>query len=193
MKTVDELLSLLTLEEKVALVAGHNSMYTNAVLRLDIPSIRMSDGPHGLRIQGENDLGAYASSTATCFPAASCSANTWNPELLRKMGNAMADEAKYYGINIILGPGVNIKRNPLCGRNFEYFSEDPFLAGRMGAAEVTGIQEKDVGVSLKHFACNSNENYRFLGNSFVDNRALREIYLRQFEYIVKNISYNNCP
>ncbi len=186
MKTVDELLSLLTLEEKVALVAGHNSMYTNAVPRLDIPSIRMSDGPHGLRIQGENDLGAYASSTATCFPTASCSANTWNPELVRKMGNAMADEAKYYGINIILGPGVNIKRNPLCGRNFEYFSEDPFLAGRMGAAEVIGIQEKDVGVSLKHFACNSNENYRFLGNSFVDNRALREIYLRQFEYIVKN-------
>ena len=186
MKTVDELLSLLTLEEKVALVAGHNSMYTNAVPRLDIPSIRMSDGPHGLRIQGENDLGAYASSTATCFPTASCSANTWNPELVRKMGNAMADEAKYYGINIILGPGVNIKRNPLCGRNFEYFSEDPFLAGRMGAAEVIGIQEKGVGVSLKHFACNNNENYRFLGNSFVDIRALREIYLRQFEYIVKN-------
>ena len=186
MKPIDELLSLLTLEEKVALVAGHNSMYTNAVPRLEIPSIRMSDGPHGLRIQGESDLGASASSTATCFPTASCSANTWNPELVRKMGNAMAEEAKYYGINIILGPGVNIKRNPLCGRNFEYFSEDPFLAGRMGAAEVIGIQEKDVGVSLKHFACNSNENYRFLGNSFVDHRALREIYLRQFEYIVKN-------
>ena len=186
MKSVDELLSLLTLEEKVALVSGHDMMYTNAVPRLEIPSIRMSDGPHGLRVQGAEDLGASASSPATCFPTASCSANTWNPELVRKMGNAMADEAKYYGINIILGPGVNIKRNPLCGRNFEYFSEDPFLAGRMGAAEVIGIQEKDVGVSLKHFACNNNENYRFLGNSFVDNRALREIYLRQFEYIVKN-------
>ena len=186
MKSVDELLSLLTLEEKVALVSGHDMMYTNAVPRLEIPSIRMSDGPHGLRVQGAEDLGASASSPATCFPTASCSANTWNPELVRKMGNAMADEAKYYGINIILGPGVNIKRNPLCGRNFEYFSEDPFLAGRMGAAEVIGIQEKDVGISLKHFACNNNENYRFLGNSFVDNRALREIYLRQFEYIVKN-------
>ena len=186
MKSVDELLSLLTLEEKVALVSGHDMMYTNAVPRLEIPSIRMSDGPHGLRVQGAEDLGASASSPATCFPTASCSANTWNPELVRKMGNAMADEAKYYGINIILGPGVNIKRNPLCGRNFEYFSEDPFLSGRMGAAEVIGIQEKDVGVSLKHFACNNNENYRFLGNSFVDNRALREIYLRQFEYIVKN-------
>ena len=186
MKSIDELLSLLTLEEKVALVAGHNMMYTNAVPRLEIPSIRMSDGPHGLRVQGTDDTGASASSPATCFPTASCSANTFNPELVRKMGNAMAEEAKYYGINIILGPGVNIKRNPLCGRNFEYFSEDPFLAGRMGAAEVIGIQEKGVGVSLKHFACNNNENYRFMGNSFVDQRALREIYLRQFEYIVKN-------
>ena len=185
MEEIEKLLNRLTLEEKVALLQGHNFMYTNAVPRLDIPSIRMSDGPHGLRIQQE-DAGASASSPATAFPTASCSANTFNPELLRKMGNAMAEEAQYYGINIILGPGVNIKRNPLCGRNFEYFSEDPILAGRMGAAEVTGIQEKGVGVSLKHFACNSNENYRFMGNSFVDQRALREIYLRQFEYIVKN-------
>ena len=185
MEIIEKLLKELTLEEKVALVQGHNFMYTNAVPRLGIPSIRMSDGPHGLRIQQE-DAGASASSPATAFPTASCSANTFNPELLRKMGNAMAEEAQYYGINIILGPGVNIKRNPLCGRNFEYFSEDPFLAGRIGAAEVKGIQEKGVGVSVKHFACNSNENYRFMGNSFVDQRALREIYLRQFEYIVKN-------
>ena len=182
---IEELLSSLTLEEKVALVSGHNFMFTNEVPRLNIPSIRMSDGPHGLRIQQEGDNGATGSLPATAFPTASCSANTWNPELVRKMGNAMAEEAKYYGINIILGPGVNIKRNPLCGRNFEYFSEDPFLAGRMGAAEVTGIQEKDVGVSMKHFACNNSENYRFLGNSVVDQRALREIYLRQFEYVVK--------
>ena len=185
MKTVEELLPLLTLEEKVALVAGYNSMYTNAVPRLDIPSIRMSDGPHGLRIQEQDTNGAGASKPATCFPTASCSANTWNPSLVKKMGNAMAEEAQFYGINVILGPGVNIKRNPLCGRNFEYFSEDPFLAGRMGAAEVNGIQEKGVGVSLKHFACNSNENFRFMGDSIVDMRALREIYLRHFEYIVK--------
>ena len=186
MKNVEELLSLLTLEEKVALVQGHNYMYTNPVPRLDIPIIRMSDGPHGLRIQDVGDHGASASAPATAFPTASCSANTFNPELLKRMGNAMAEEAKFYGINIILGPGVNIKRNPLCGRNFEYFSEDPFLAGRLGAAEVNGIQEKGVGVSLKHFACNNSENYRFLGNSVVDERALREIYLRQFEYIVKH-------
>ena len=186
MKTVDELLSLLTLEEKVALVQGHKFMFTNEVPRLGIPAIRMSDGPHGLRIQQEGDNGATGSLPATAFPTASCSANTWDPELVRKMGNAMAEEAQFYGINVILGPGVNIKRNPLCGRNFEYFSEDPVLAGRMGAAEVTGIQEKGTGVSMKHFACNNSENYRFLGNSVVDQRALREIYLRQFEYVVKN-------
>ena len=122
---IEELLSSLTLEEKVALVSGHNFMFTNEVPRLNIPSVRMSDGPHGLRIQQEGDNGATGSLPATAFPTASCSANTWNPELVKKMGNAMAEEAKYYGINIILGPGVNIKRNPLCGRNFEYFSEDP--------------------------------------------------------------------
>jgi beta-glucosidase len=186
MKTVEELLSLLTLEEKVALVQGHAFMFTNEVPRLSIPAVRMSDGPHGLRIQQEGDNGATGSLPATAFPTASCSANTWNPELVRKMGNAMAEEAQFYGINIILGPGVNIKRNPLCGRNFEYFSEDPVLAGRMGAAEVVGIQEKGTGVSMKHFACNNSENYRFLGNSVADQRALRELYLRQFEYVVKN-------
>ena len=185
MDNIELLLKQLTLEEKVALVAGHNTMFTNVVPRLNIPSIRMSDGPHGLRVEDEGDSGAVGSLPATAFPTASCSANTFNPELLRKMGNAMAEEAQYYGINIILGPGVNIKRNPLCGRNFEYFSEDPLLAGRMGANEVLGIQEKGVGVSLKHFAGNNSENFRFLGNSVIDQRALREIYLRQFEYIVK--------
>ena len=185
MENIESLLKELTLEEKVALLQGHKFMFTNEVPRLNIPSIRMSDGPHGLRVNDGDDAGAKGSLPATAFPTASCSANTWNPELVRKMGNAMAEEAKYYGINIILGPGVNIKRNPLCGRNFEYFSEDPFLAGRMGAAEVTGIQEKGVGVSMKHFATNNSENFRFNGNSVVDQRALREIYLRQFEYVVK--------
>ncbi len=185
MDNIESLLKQLTLEEKVALVQGHDFMFTNAVPRLGIPSIRMSDGPHGLRIQQEGDNGATGSLPATAFPTASCSANTWNPELVRKMGEAMAEEAQYYGINIILGPGVNMKRNPLCGRNFEYFSEDPILAGRMGAAEVDGIQRKGVGVSMKHFACNNSENYRFLGNSVVDERALRELYLKQFEYVVK--------
>ena len=186
MKTVEELLPLLTLEEKAALVAGYKFMRTNPVPRLDIPSIKTSDGPHGLRAQPDGgDNGVTNSLPATCFPTASCSANTWRPELLRQMGHAMAQEAKHYDVSVILGPGVNIKRNPRCGRNFEYFSEDPFLAGCMGASEVMGIQEEGIGVSVKHFACNNSENYRFMGNSIVDIRALREIYLRQFEYIIK--------
>lgn len=185
-RTIEELLILLTLEEKVALVAGHDFMHTVGVPRLGIPWIKMSDGPHGLRAQpddGFNDL--TNSLPATCFPTASCSANSWNPELLRRMGNAMAEEAKYYRVGVILGPGVNLKRNPLCGRNFEYFSEDPFLAGRLGAGEVCGIQEKGIATSLKHFAFNNSENYRFMGDSIVDMRAARELYLSQFEYIVK--------
>ena len=186
MKTIDETISLLTLEEKVALVAGYKFMRTNPVPRLDIPSLKTSDGPHGLRAQPDGgDNGITNSLPATCFPTASCSANSWRPELLRQMGNAMAEEARYYDVDVILGPGVNVKRNPRCGRNFEYFSEDPFLSGRLGAAEVTGIQERGIGTSLKHFAFNNSENYRFMGDSVVDERAAREIYLRQFEYIVK--------
>lgn len=186
MKSIDELIANLTIEEKIALVSGHNFMYTNSVSRLGIPSIRMSDGPHGLRVQNEGgDNGVTGSLPATAFPTASCSANTFNPTLLEKMGKAMGLEAKYYGIDMILGPGVCIKRNPLCGRNFEYFSEDPFLTGRMGAAEVKGIQSTGTGSCVKHYALNNSENYRFMGNSICDMRAMREIYLKQYEYIVK--------
>ncbi len=181
-----DLINKLTLEEKIALLAGHNFMFTNEIPRLGIPSIRMSDGPHGLRIQGIEEAGVMAVSTATCFPNAATTANSWNPELLQKMGKAMAEEARFYGIDIILGPGVNIKRNPLCGRNFEYFSEDPLLAGVLGAAEVSGIQSEGIGTSLKHFAFNNEENHRYMGDSVVDMRAAREIYLKPFEYIVKN-------
>ena len=192
------LIGKLTLEEKIALVSGHNFMFTNAVPRLNIPSLRMSDGPHGLRIQGIEEAGVMAVASATCFPTAATSANSWNPSLLKEMGTAMGEEAKHYGINIILGPGVNIKRNPLCGRNFEYFSEDPLLAGKLGAGEVEGIQSQGVGTSLKHFAFNNEENHRMMGDSVVDMRAAHEIYLKPFEYIVKNVhpdtimnAYNN--
>ena len=186
MKSVSALLPLLTLEEKVALVAGYHFMSTNPIPRLGIPSIKTSDGPHGLRAQPEGgDNGVTKSLPATCFPTASCSANSFRPSLLYKMGQAMAEEAQYYGVSVILGPGVNIKRNPRCGRNFEYFSEDPFLAGVLGEAEVNGIQSQGIGTSLKHFAANNAENFRFMGNSVVDERALRELYLRQFEHIVK--------
>ena len=182
----EKLLKELTLEEKAALVSGTDFMYTNSVARLNIPSVRMSDGPHGLRVQdGGWDNGVSNSQPATAFPTAACTASGWNIENARKMGEAIAEECLHYGVNILLGPGNNIKRNPLCGRNFEYFSEDPLLAGKMGAAQVNGVQSKGVGVSVKHFALNNSENYRFIGDSVADMRAIREIYLKAFEIIVK--------
>ena len=161
-------------------------MYTNPVPRLNIPAIRMSDGPHGLRVQTPGEGNIMASSSSTCFPTAATTANSWNPDLLKEMGSAMGEEARFYDIDIILGPGINIKRNPLCGRNFEYFSEDPYLAGKLGIGEVDGIQSQGIGTSLKHFACNNEEDHRFMGDSVVDMRALREIYLKPFEYVVRH-------
>lgn len=183
---IEKILKELTREEKAALVAGTRFMYTVPVPRLGIPSVRMSDGPHGLRVQLEGgDNGCSRSEPATCFPTAATMASSWNPENTYKVGKAMAEEARHFGINVILGPGVNIKRNPLGGRCFEYFSEDPRLAGEMGLSQVRGIEELGVGVALKHFALNSSENYRFLGDSVADMRAIREIYLKPFEIIVK--------
>ena len=156
---IKELLTKLTVEEKVALVSGTDFMYTNRIPRLNIPSLRMSDGPHGLRVQaGEGDNGVTGSYPATVFPTAACTASGWNPENARKMGKAIAQEAHKYGVHIVLGPGANIKRNPTAGRNFEYFSEDPLLAGKMAAAEVTGIQSDRVGVSVKNSLLNNREN-----------------------------------
>lgn len=186
MKAVPELLKDLTLEEKIALVSGHNFMYTNAIERLGIPSIRMSDGPHGLRVQNEGgDNGVTGSEAATCFPPASLSACSWNRDLLIKEGEAIGEEANHYNIDVVLGPGANIKRNPLGGRNFEYFSEDPLLSGNMAASLIKGIQSKGVSTSLKHFANNNQENFRFMGDSLIDKRALNEIYLKSFEIAVK--------
>ena len=186
MEEIGKLLKALSPEEKAALVSGTDFMYTNPVPRLDIPSIRTSDGPHGLRVQNNSgDNGVTGSEPSTCFPTAVAIASSWNPENAYNMGKAMADEAKHYGINVILGPGANIKRNPLGGRNFEYFSEDPILSGKMAAGEIEGIEESGIGVSLKHFAANNSENYRFMGNSIVDKRSLEEIYLKSFEIAVK--------
>ncbi|MDY5441232.1 MAG: glycoside hydrolase family 3 C-terminal domain-containing protein [Candidatus Enteromonas sp.] len=183
---INDLLSQLTLEEKAALLSGTDFMFTNPIPRLGIPSIFLSDGPHGLRVQKDaRDNGVSESEPATCFPTAVTTASGWNPENAYKMGQAIAEEALHYGVGVVLGPGACIKRNPLCGRNFEYFSEDPLLAGKLGAAEVQGIQSKGVGTSVKHFALNNAENYRFNGNSICDMRAIREIYLKVFEIIVK--------
>lgn len=180
------LLSKLTVEEKAALVSGTDFMYTNIVPRLGIPSLHMSDGPHGLRVQTEGgDNGVTGSLPATAFPTAATVASGWNPENSYRIGRTIGKEAHKYGIHVVLGPGANIKRNPTAGRNFEYFSEDPYLAGKMAAAEVNGIQSEGVGVSVKHFALNNSENYRFMGESIADMRAIREIYLKVFEIVVK--------
>ncbi|MFN2926760.1 glycoside hydrolase family 3 C-terminal domain-containing protein [Lachnospiraceae bacterium YH-ros2228] len=177
----------MTVEEKVALVSGTDFFYTNPIPRLGIPSLCMSDGPHGLRKQiGEGDNGISQSEPATAFPTAATVATSWNPENARRLGEAIGEECKYYDVHTILGPGINIKRNPLCGRNFEYYSEDPLLAGVMGTAEVEGVQSTGVGVSLKHFALNNSENYRFLGNSVASENTIRNLYLKPFEYVVKH-------
>ena len=183
---INNIIKRLTREEKAALVAGRDFMYTNPVPRLNIPSVRMSDGPHGLRVQSEGgDNGVTGSEPATCFPTAAATASSWNPENTYEMGKAIGKEARRYEVDIVLGPAVNIKRNPLGGRCFEYFSEDPYLAGKMGTAEALGIQSEGVGVSVKHFALNNSENYRFMGDSIADMRTIREIYLKPFEMIVK--------
>jgi len=183
---IERILSQMTAEEKAALVSGTDFMYTNPIPRLGIPSLSMSDGPHGLRKIAERTAdGASRTEKATAFPTAACTASGWNPENTRRMGEAIAEECRCYGVHTLLGPGVNIKRNPLCGRNFEYFSEDPLLAGMMGAAMVEGVQSKGVGVSLKHFALNNSENYRLMGNSVASEKTMRRIYLKPFEYIVK--------
>lgn len=183
---IQRLLVELSVEEKAALVAGTDFMFTNPVPRLGIPSVRMSDGPHGLRVQSEGgDNGVSGSEPATAFPTAVTTASSWNPENTYKMGQAIAEECLHYGVDVLLGPGTNIKRNPLGGRNFEYFSEEPLLAGKMAAAEVNGVQSNGAGVSVKHFALNNSENYRFMGDSVCDMRAIREIYLKPFEIIVK--------
>ena len=183
---IESMIRELTAEEKAALVAGTDFMFTNPVPRLRIPSLRMSDGPHGLRVQKEGgDNGVTNSLPATSFPTAATVASSWEPENSRLIGVAIGKEAHKYGIHVVLGPGANIKRNPLAGRNFEYFSEDPYLAGKMAAAEVDGIQSEGVGVSVKHFALNNAENFRFMGNSVADERAIREIYLKVFEMVVK--------
>lgn len=184
---VDEIINQLTLEEKACLLSGHKSWHTNKVSRLNIPSIFLTDGPHGLRKkkQKSKEIGLGESELSTAFPTAVTSGSTWNKELLYKMGEAMGKECNHYNVHLILGPAVNIKRNPLCGRSFEYFSEDPLITGLMGASLTRGIEDRGVGTSAKHYACNNNEKNRYFGDSIVDERAFREIYLRGFERIVK--------
>lgn len=184
---VKDIISKLTIEEKAALLSGKNEWESRDIPRLGVPSITFSDGPHGLRRQeGAGDhLGLNASLPATCFPTAATTANSWDISLGEKIGEALGEEAVAQGVDVVLGPGLNMKRSPLCGRNFEYFSEDPILAGKMAAAYVRGIQSRHVYACPKHFAVNSRESRRMAMNAVVDERTLREIYLTAFEIAVK--------
>jgi beta-glucosidase len=187
MLDVDHLLGELTVAEKATLTSGSSFWYTAPVPRLGIPRIMVSDGPHGLRAQpGEGDhVGLGGSVPATCFPTASAIASAWDPALLRRIGEALAQEARAINLSVILGPGMNMKRSPLCGRNFEYFSEDPFLTGELAVGIVEGIQSRGVGTSVKHYAANNQETDRLRVDAQVDERTLREIYLPHFERVVK--------
>ena len=183
----EEWISGLTLEEKAALLQGKGNWITWNIPRLGIPSIFLSDGPHGLRKQtGTGDhLGINKSQPAPCFPTSATVANSWDPELAEELGRALGEEAAATDVHVVLGPGLNIKRSPLCGRNFEYYSEDPYLAGKMAAAAIRGIQHSGVAACPKHFAANSQELRRMTTDSVVDERTLREIYLTGFEIAVK--------
>ena len=187
MQNTELLLKKLTLEEKCALLSGAETFKTRGMPKHGIPQIWLSDGPHGLRKQaGESDhLGLNPSVPATCFPTASAVANSWDAALGEEIGAALGEEAAAQEVSVVLGPGLNMKRNPLCGRNFEYFSEDPYLAGKLAAGYIRGIQSKGVAACPKHFAVNSQETRRMASDSIVDERTLREIYLTGFEIAVK--------
>lgn len=184
---INQILKQLTTEEKAKICVGESfwKLYGNE--SVGIPQVSVSDGPHGLRKQAEaaDNLGLNKSISAVCYPAACATAASFDEELLERMGEALGEECRAENISVLLGPAVNIKRSPLCGRNFEYFSEDPYLTGKLAAAQIRGIQKWDVGTSIKHFAANNQEYHRQSCSSEVDTRTLREIYLRAFEIAVK--------
>ncbi|MDR0589910.1 MAG: glycoside hydrolase family 3 C-terminal domain-containing protein [Spirochaetaceae bacterium] len=185
-RNIKELVGQMTLEEKAGMCSGTDFWHLQGVERLGIPAVMVSDGPHGLRKQeGTVDhLGMRASIKAVCFPAACAAASSFDRDLLHVMGEALGDECQAEGISVLLGPAVNIKRSPLCGRNFEYLSEDPCLVGELAAAYIDGLQSRNVGASIKHFAVNNQEYRRMTISAEVDEQALREIYLRGFEIAI---------
>lgn len=189
MKEIQDLLLQLTIEEKAALLEGYQSWMTNAIPRLDISAIHLTDGPVGVRKkvdkEGEGAVGLGASCPATVFPASVSIANSWNVENAKKMGQAIGEECIGYDVQVLLAPALNLKRDPRCGRNFEYFSEDPLLAGKMAAAFVQGVQSTGTAACPKHFAINNNENFRYMCDAVIDERAARELYLKAFEICVK--------
>jgi beta-glucosidase len=182
---IQSIIASMTLEEKAALCTGASRWTSTPVERLGVPEMFVADGPHGVRREPDSHSRTHHSLPATCFPTASCSASTWDVELMGQLGVALAEEAIALHVDVLLGPSVNMKRSPLCGRNFEYFSEDPYLAGEMAVSFINGVQSKGVGTSLKHYAVNNQEFQRFSISAEVDERTLREIYLPAFEKAVK--------
>ena len=183
---IKKIISELSLEEKASLCSGEDFWHTKTVQRLGIPSVMVSDGPHGLRKQAPDSGDKFNQSIkAVCFPAACALACSFDRDLLFRLGQALGNECQAENVSIILGPGTNIKRSPLCGRNFEYFSEDPLLSGLFASALTKGVQShRGKGVTIKHFACNNQETNRTANNSIVSEKALREIYLRGFEICI---------
>lgn len=187
MVDLKDLISKMTLEEKASLLSGKDIWETKTIARLNIPTVVLSDGPHGVRRQvGAGDhLGLNASLPATCFPTAATIANSWDPSVAEQIGACIGEEALVQGVGVVLGPGMNMKRSPLCGRNFEYYSEDPYLCGKMASGFVKGVQSNGVSACPKHYAVNSQELRRMSSDSILDERTLREIYLTAFEMVVK--------
>lgn len=183
--TLDEMLARLTLDEKISLLSGYDGWTTPAIKRAGVPAVRVADGPHGLRYQDEITAKQDDSRPAVCFPSGASLAATFDRELLTKLGRALGEWCNYEGIDVILGPAINIKRSPLCGRNFEYLSEDPYVIGELTTAYINAVQSTGTGVSMKHFACNNQEYHRRRTSAEIDERALREIYLKGFETAVK--------
>ena len=185
---IKNIIDKLTLEQKASLLVGHTNMTTMPIEELGLPSLVMSDGPNGIRKEADGGTSienAVRTLPATCFPCGSALAQSFDNELLYQVGHQIALECRFYGINALLGPAINIKRNPLCGRNFEYLSEDPYLAGHLSASYINGVQKEKVIACVKHYACNNLEQWRYVGDSVVDLRALNEIYLKPFEIAVK--------
>lgn len=186
-KEIEEIVAQMTVEEKASLCSGGDFWHTKAVERLGVPAMMVSDGPHGLRKQKDegDHLGVNDSIVAVCYPAGCASAASFDRELLKKMGEALGESCQAEGVGVILGPAVNIKRSPLCGRNFEYYSEDPYVAGEMASGLIEGVQSRNVGTSIKHFMANNQETRRMSSDSRVDERTMRELYMPAFETAVK--------
>ncbi len=184
---IKNLIKEMTLEEKASLCSGENSWLTKAVERLDVPSIWLSDGPHGLRKQEglTDNLGIFNSNPAVSFPSLSTAGASFDRELIKSVGQSLGEQCSAENVSVLLGPGINIKRSPLCGRNFEYFSEDPYLAGELGSSYVEGVQNSGAGACVKHYLANNQETRRFTSSSEIDERTLREIYMPAFESVVK--------